>query len=52
MEFNAGIFSFTGTRKSPLNMLRTRALTVHPTAADAASAPAAMSSPDFSLYYQ
>ena len=22
MEFNAGIFSFTGTRKSPLNMLR------------------------------
>ena len=27
MEFNAGIFSFTGTRKSPLNMSRTRELT-------------------------
>jgi hypothetical protein len=27
MEFNAGIFSFTGTRKSPLNMLRLRELT-------------------------
>jgi hypothetical protein len=22
MEFNAGIFSFTGTRKSPLNIFR------------------------------
>jgi hypothetical protein len=28
MEFNAGIFSFTGTRKSPLNMLRLRELTL------------------------
>jgi hypothetical protein len=27
MEFNAGIFSFTGTRKNPLNMLRLRELT-------------------------
>ena len=27
MEFNAGIFSFTGTSKSPLNMLRLRKLT-------------------------
>ena len=27
MEFNAGIFSFTGTRKSPLNIFRTCELT-------------------------
>jgi hypothetical protein len=27
MEFNAGIFSFTGTRKSPLNIFRLRGLT-------------------------
>ena len=28
MEFNAGIFSFTGTSKSPLNMFRLRELTL------------------------
>ena len=28
MEFNAGIFSFTGTSKSPLNMLRLCELTL------------------------
>ena len=28
MEFNARIFSFTGTRKSPLNMFRLRKLTL------------------------
>ena len=28
MEFNAGIFSFTGTRKSPLNMFRVHELTL------------------------
>ena len=28
MEFNAGIFSFTGTRKNPLNMFRLRELTL------------------------
>jgi hypothetical protein len=28
MEFNAGIFSFTGTRSNPLNMLRARLLTL------------------------
>jgi hypothetical protein len=28
MEFNAGIFAFTGTSKSPLNMLRLRKLTL------------------------
>ena len=27
MEFNGGIFSFTGTRKSPLNIFRLRELT-------------------------
>jgi hypothetical protein len=27
MEFNAGIFSFTGTRKSPLNIFPLRPLT-------------------------
>jgi hypothetical protein len=27
MEFNAGIFSFTGTRKSPLNIFQLRELT-------------------------
>ena len=28
MEFNAGIFSFTGTRKNPLNIFRPRLLTM------------------------
>jgi hypothetical protein len=28
MEFNAGIFSFTGTRSNPLNMLRAQLLTL------------------------
>jgi hypothetical protein len=28
MEFNAGIFSFTGTSKSPLNVFRHRELTL------------------------
>ncbi|MGA9549050.1 MAG: hypothetical protein WBS14_15405, partial [Rhodomicrobium sp.] len=27
IKFNAGIFSFTGTSKNPLNMLRRRGLT-------------------------
>jgi hypothetical protein len=39
MEFNAGIFSLTGTRKSPLNMFRTRELTTR--AAETAAAQAA-----------
>jgi len=28
MEFNAGIFSFTGTRSNPLNMLRAQGYAV------------------------
>jgi hypothetical protein len=39
MEFNGGIFSFTGTRKNPLNMFQSRLLTT--TAAQTAAAEAA-----------
>jgi len=38
MEFNAGIFSFTGTRKSPLNMLQPRELTMRKVGTTAAQA--------------
>ena len=40
MEFNAGIFSFTGTRKSPLNMFPTPELTTRAAGTAAAQAAA------------
>jgi hypothetical protein len=44
MEFNAGIFSFTGARKSPLNMFPPRELPTR-AAGKAAAQAAAMSIP-------
>ena len=43
MEFNAGIFSFTGTRKNPLNIFWLRLLTLTALARDAGRAPHALS---------
>ena len=40
MEFNAGIFSFTGTRSSPLNMFRAYELTTRGGGTEAARAAA------------
>ena len=52
MEFNAGIFSFTGTRSNPLNMLRLRLLTLTALARDAGRAPGRRPSRNFLYQYQ
>jgi hypothetical protein len=49
MEFNAGIFSFTGTRSNPLNIFPAHELTAPAAKTEAAQAAAMASRSEFSL---